>query len=145
LSDIAELARSRRLEWDAVQEQARRLGIERIVAVTFLLAHKLLGVPLPAIVQKRLQADCTIEALADEILLMIAQGTEYNTESSPYFRLMIDLRERRWDRVRFLWRLILTPSVAEWSAVRLPGPLFPLYRVVRAARLAKRLISSRSG
>ncbi len=138
LCDIAELARSRQCDWDAVQKYASRLGIERVVAVTFLLAYKLLGTPLPAIVQNRLQADHTIEALVDQILLIIAESAEYNTESIPYFRLMMDLRERRWDRVRFLWRLVLTPSVAEWSAIRLPGPLLPLYRVVRAGRLAKR-------
>ncbi len=91
-------------------------------------------------VQKRLQADRTIEALADTMLPVIAESAEYNTESISYFRLMMDLRERRRDRVRFLRRLVFTPSVGEWSAIRLPGALFPLYRVVRAVRLAKRLL-----
>ncbi len=35
LCDIAELAGSQQCDWDAVQKHARRLGIERIVAVTF--------------------------------------------------------------------------------------------------------------
>jgi len=145
LCDIAELARSRQCDWDAVQKHARRLGIERLLAVTFLLADKLLGTPLPAIVQKRLQTDPAIEGLVDQVLPISTQGMEYNTESIPYFRLMMELRERRWDRVRFLWRLVCTPSVGEWSTIRLPGPLFPLYRVVRAVRLGKRLVSLRSG
>ena len=145
LYDIAELARSPRLDWDTIQHQARRLGIERIVLMTFFLAHKLLRTPLPAAVQKRLPTDRAIEALADQILPVIAESVEYNTESISYFRLMMELRERWQDRARFLWRLVFTPSVGEWSAVRLPGPLFPLYRAVRAVRLAKRLVSSRSG
>ncbi len=43
LCDIAKLTPS--LDWVVVQEQARRLGIERIVAVTFFLAHRLHGTP----------------------------------------------------------------------------------------------------
>jgi hypothetical protein len=63
---------------------------------------------------------------------------EYEEEKLSYFRLMMRLRERRWDRVRFASRLALTPGPGEWQAVRLPRPLFPLYRIVRLARLAAR-------
>ncbi len=110
--------------------------------MTFFLAHKLLGTPLPAPVQAQLRTDCAVEALASRVLPIITQSAEYNTEAAPYFRLMMDLRERWPDRVRFLWRLIFTPSVGEWSAVKLPGPLFPLYRVVRVFRLMGRMRTS---
>jgi hypothetical protein len=53
---------------------------------------------------------------------------------------MMRLRERKADRLKFLQRLALTPGPNEWSAVRLPAPLFPLYRVVRLSRLAARLV-----
>jgi hypothetical protein len=52
---------------------------------------------------------------------------------------MMRLRERRADRLRFLGRLVFTPGPNEWKAVRLPTPLFPLYRLVRLSRLAARL------
>jgi predicted nucleotidyltransferase len=152
LCDIAELARSHQIDWNAVQEQAKHLGIERIVAVSFFLAHKLLETPLqdviPAQEQKgapsklRLGGDfASIENLANEIIPTLAEGADYNTESTSYFRLMIRVRERWQDRVKFLWRLIFTPSVAEWSVIRLPAPFFPLYRVVRVFRLISRLFS----
>jgi len=57
------------------------------------------------------------------------------TDAGPVERMM-DLRERRRDRISFSWRLGVTPSTGEWSAIRLPGPLFPLYRAVRLFRLA---------
>ena len=47
LCDIVQLARSRQLDWAALQAKAEGLGIMRIVAVTFLLAHKLLGAAVP--------------------------------------------------------------------------------------------------
>jgi len=58
---------------------------------------------------------------------------------------MLRLRERTRDQLRFAARLALTPSVGEWQSVGLPAPLFPLYRVVRLFRLAKRLGGAKSG
>jgi len=142
LCDIAQLAKSRQLDWNAIQDDARRLGIERIVSLNLLLAHKLLGSTLPPAIQKLLQDDPSTTVLADEILRVIERSTHYDTESLPYFRLMMRLRERWQDRARFLWRLAVTPSVSEWSAVQLPKPLHPLYRLVRLWRLAKRLVLS---
>jgi len=141
LCDIGELARSTQVDWNAVHQQAKHLGIQRMVAVSFFLAHKLLQKPLPHIVQAQLKKDVSIENLASEIIPMLVRGDDYDTESISYFRLMLSVRERWRDRVKFLWRLFTTPSVGEWSAIRLPGPLFPLYRVVRVFRLLSRMFS----
>jgi hypothetical protein len=142
LCDIVQLARSRALDWGALQAEAARLGITRIVAVTFLLAGKLLGAGLPA--QLGIERDRAGEVLAERIVHLIVAEEEFDPESMAYFRLMMELRERTRDRFSFWWRLIFTPGAGEWSAVRLPGPLFPLYRVVRVFRLAGRLMLPRS-
>ncbi|HEX4424593.1 MAG TPA: nucleotidyltransferase family protein, partial [Terriglobales bacterium] len=42
LCEITKLAQQP-LDWSVIEEQSKNLGIERIVAVNFLLAHKLLG------------------------------------------------------------------------------------------------------
>jgi Uncharacterised nucleotidyltransferase len=143
LCDVAQLARSRALDWAALQAEAARLGIARIVAVSFLLAHKLLGAALPAGLD--LHSDPATGLLAERVLQRIVSGAEFDPESVSYFRLMVDLRERRRDRASFLWRLCVTPGPGEWSAIRLPGPLSPVYRAVRMGRLAGRLLSGRSG
>jgi hypothetical protein len=119
LCDIAQLARSRALDWAALQAEAARLGIARLVAVTFLLAHKLLGAPLPAGLD--LHRDPAAEPLTQRVLQRIVSDAEFDPESVSYFRLMMDLRERRRDRASFLWRLCVTPGPGEWSAIRLPG------------------------
>lgn len=142
LCDIAQLARSQALDWKALRAQAERLGIARIVAVSFLLSHKLLATAQPA--QFDLLDDPATEGLAERILDQIVGDAEFDPESVGYFRLMMDLRERRRDRASFAWRLLATPSAGEWSAIRLPGPLFPLYRAVRMFRLAGRMASSTS-
>jgi putative nucleotidyltransferase-like protein len=141
LCDIARLISSK-LDWNSIQNEARRLGIERIVAVNLFLAHKLLSAPLPPEIQEHLQEDPSTMTLANEIVRIIERSTHYDTDSIPYFRLMLRLRERWQDRARLLWRLTFTPSVSEWSAVQLPKPLHPLYRLVRLLRLGKRLTSA---
>jgi len=139
LCDIAQLLKSQPLNWKAIQDEARRLGIERIVSLNLFFAHKSLGARLP---DGRLKEDPQTTILADEILNIIKSSTHYNTESLPYFHLMMRLRERWQDRARFLYRLVFTPSVSEWSAIRLPKPLHSLYRLVRLSRLAKRLVAA---
>jgi hypothetical protein len=139
LCDIAQILKRKNLNWDWVQARARELGIERILHITLLLANRFLGTAIPAPIEKSIFADRTARALAEEIAAGVAAGASYEAEQIAYFRLMMRLRERRADRLRFLARLTFTPGPGEWEAVRLPRPLFPLYRLVRLARLASRL------
>jgi hypothetical protein len=136
LCDIAHLVKLPSLNWDWIWAEAGRLGMLRILQVTLLAANRLLGARIPA----SHFADDAALRLAEEIQAQITCETAYNVESLSYFRLMMRLRERRMDRLRFLSRLILTPGPGEWKAVRLPRPLFPLYRLVRLSRLAARLV-----
>jgi hypothetical protein len=141
LCDIAHLVRTGRLDWNVIQGEAGRLGIERIVSLNLLLAQKLLGSQLHSSRQTWAFQKDPSTAVLDELLRIIERGTHYDTESLSYFRLMMLLRERWRDRARLLWRLTVTPSVSEWSAIQLPQLLQPLYRLVRLSRLAKRLAS----
>jgi Uncharacterised nucleotidyltransferase len=142
LCDIAQLARSRVIDWEALRLQAEKLGIRRIVSVSFLLAQQLLAAPLP--VQFNADDDPAAKALAERVSKLTVGEADFDPESVSYFRLMMDLRERRRDRMSFLWRLCTTPGPGEWSVIRLPGLLFPLYRVVRMFRHANRMVASLS-
>jgi len=139
LCDIARLMNLPNLNWEWIGSQARELGVLRILQVTILLANRLLGAVTPAAAQQFLPEDPSAVALGEEIQNYIVSESAFNTESAAYFRLMIRLRERPGDRLRFLQRLVFTPGPGEWNAVHLPVPLFPLYRLVRLARLAARI------
>jgi Uncharacterised nucleotidyltransferase len=139
LCDIAKLAMSQRIDWDAVWQRASGLGIRRIVALNFLLAQHLLDATLPIPIQRWLQKDRACEKLKIEVLRIISRKMYFDTESLAYFRLIFRLRECIGDKSRMMRRLIWTPSIGEWSAVRLPQKLSPLYRVVRLGRLAGRI------
>jgi Uncharacterised nucleotidyltransferase len=138
LCDIAQIVRRENVNWDWVQARARTLGIERILRVTLLLANGLLATAIPAPIKKSILADRLAREFAEEIVVAVARGALYEEDQLSYFRLMMRLRERRADRLRFLTRLTFTPGPGEWEAIHLPKPLFPLYRLVRLARLASR-------
>jgi hypothetical protein len=135
LRDIAALSRFE-LDWEWIVAEARGLGIGTILKISLLLAHELLGHEL----QMETLSDGVSE-LALSIQSKLAQGTQSETESLRYFRTMMRVRERRRDRLRFLFRLAVTPSIGEWEAISLSDSLFWLYRGVRLLRLTRRLYS----
>jgi hypothetical protein len=139
LCDIAQIVKVENLDWKRVQNHAQEIGVERILRITLLLANRLLGAGIPAPIESAILTDGAALELVDEIGADLSRGVSRDVETISYFRLMMRLRERRADRVRFLTRLTFTPGPGEWGTVRLPRALFPLYRVVRLARLAGRL------
>jgi hypothetical protein len=138
LCDIEQILKREKLDWDWVQSRARDLGIARILCVTLLLTERFLGTPIPRPIESTILADQDAHTLADEIAPAVIHRVSYEDQQLHYFRLMMRLRERRRDQAQFLTRLTFTPGPSEWEAVRLPKLLFPLYRVVRLARLAAR-------
>jgi hypothetical protein len=142
LCDIAQILKRDNLNWDWVQLEAQELGVERILHITLLLAKRLLGSTIPEAIEAAIFTDGAAQGLAEQIVVSVAAGVSYEEEKLSYFRLMMRLRERRADRVRFIARLAFTPGPGEWEAIRLPRILFPLYRVVRLGRLAARFARS---
>lgn len=138
LRDIAGMLQTQVVDWSIVEHRAAKLGIRRMLQVSLMLAHRLLDANLPDSIYETLQDD-VVERLCNEAIQRLAAGKEFNPESFAYFGLMLELRERVRDKLRFAYRLTFTPSLGEWQLVRLPGPLFFLYRIVRVARLLARV------
>src|SRR5215470_8351727 len=143
LCDLARIATMPALDWKRIGDQARELGIARILWVTLLLAEKLLDASLPAAAQQNLPEDFAAASLTHEIEGYIVSDRTFDVQSRAYFSLMLRLRERRRDRVRFISRLVFTPGPSEWAITRLPKPLFPLYQLLRITRLGARIVSGR--
>jgi hypothetical protein len=139
IRDIAALAKQQ-LDWQRVANEAKRLGIARIVSVCLLLARELMNCPVPSTVESNDLA----QRITADAALRLESCTEVNPESIRYFLAETQLRERWRDRARLMWRLATTPSVGEWESISLSDKFFPLYRGVRIWRLAKRLIGSRA-
>ena len=142
LCDIAQIIKRQNLNWDWIHSQSQELGIQRILHITLRLMHRFLATPVPAPIKDAVIADRAALDFTERIATSVAAGVTYEEEKLSYFRLMMRLRERPLDRLRFLARLTFTPGPGEWEAVRLPKSLFGFYRLVRLGRLAARWVKS---
>jgi len=143
LCDIAATVSTQNINYGRFYERVEKLGVARVVAMGFWLITNLLGTALPPEAAENMARDTAVPVISRGLLPLIMGTAEYDTESPAYFRLMLRVRERRRDQLRFLWRLAVTPGEGEWSLVRLPEVLFPMYRVVRAGRLAGKIFWNR--
>ncbi len=140
ICDIAETLRTQVVDWEVVSARAPALGILRMVGVSFWLVQRLLSFELPGPAQEIADGDTKVQNLGEQFAARLARSATYDFESAEYFRWILKLRERRPDRGRYLWRLVWTPGEGDIAAMRLPEALFPLYRVVRAVRLIRKLV-----
>jgi hypothetical protein len=135
LVDIAGTLRAGNTDYGLVFSNARSLGIARILGVTFWLVKNVLHAELPDAAEEMIASDRTASVLGQEFAARLRRAATYDFESTEYFRLILKLRERSGDRWRYLWRLFWTPGEGDLAAIPLPEAFFPLYRVVRMARL----------
>ena len=138
LCDLAKSAAVPGVDWHEVRERAREWRVERMVRVGLHLAQGLLDADFPEEASRWVREDPSVEPISRDLAATIFAADEIPADSLAYFRWIARLRDSRSDRIRFFWKLAATPSLGEWSVVRLPKPLFPLYRVVRVARLLRR-------
>jgi putative nucleotidyltransferase-like protein len=142
LCDIDRLIRSRKsIDWEAVAAEARAAHGERMLRLGLFLAVDLLGTPLPGGVLEAARSTPGIEALARQV-----EGTIFG-EAAPGSRFW-DVLEMEWlhlavcdrlsDRIAYLSRSLFTPGLSDWSRMKVPDPLFPLYHVLRPLRLSAR-------
>jgi hypothetical protein len=122
--DIAELTRvSPGMDWERVQDQARRLNGQRLVWIGVLLAHHLLAAPLPRELVRRAQADARARRLADGLGRRFFEDQDQPSGSLQAALFYLQARERRRDGIRYCLALALAPTVADWTAVSLPPSL----------------------
>jgi hypothetical protein len=138
LRDIAQILERGNLDFASLLSHARELGIVRMLHVTLLLVNRFLETPIPKEFDSAIRSGPAAHALAEEVAPSIVSGISWEEHKMDYFRLMMRLRERPGDRLRFLTRLAFTPGPGEWQTLKLPRVLSPLYRAVRMMRLAAR-------
>ncbi len=136
IADLARLLRkSTALDWQSLSARAKASGAEGILLLGTLLAHKLFGVRVPDEIADRALSARQITTLADESISYMQDLTQ--PTYTGWHRYMLVARERRIDRIRHIFRFLLTPGAGDWDAVQLPKFVTPLYRLVRLARVGQ--------
>jgi hypothetical protein len=148
--DVAELIRAYpKLNWQRVLEDAKFLGIERMLFLGLLLASDHLSATLPVEVAQKIQSDLTCQSLAMQVWQRLTGETkcltkEFNVEKFVFhWRAMKRFQDRlhyvfkcflRYSLV-LIWR-VLRPSLKDQRFLLLPRSLYFLYFLIRPFRIA---------
>jgi hypothetical protein len=125
LVDIHEICVRGGIDWAGVEARARRFRLERALHLTLGACRTLLGTPLPP----ALGGHAPPRGLRVLRAAPVTIGGWRETLSA------VRLFSRPADQLRYLGRLLLRPTLAEWSLVRLPSSLGFLYYGLRPLRL----------
>ncbi len=118
------------LDWAGIRAQSRRARALRQLSLGVHLAAGLLGAPAP-----ELEHDLQVERLAKTVEDRLLAGATPPAEAAESTRYSLRLLETSSQRLRYLAGLYVTPSEAEYRALRLPPSLFFLYYPFRPIRL----------
>jgi hypothetical protein len=128
--DVAELLRAYpELDWQQVQEYARRIGCHRMLTVGVLFAHELLEAPLPVKVLERLKQDTVSQSLVGELKAQLFMEDNRSVAAIEPSVFYLQVRERWRDQARYVFHLCVArdPVITGHGAQSLPHFLILLY------------------
>ena len=131
------------MDWRALQDEARRCHALRLLLLGLALTRALLATPLPPEVSAALEADPGVSRLADTVYAALsgpARGPGFIEESLQMTPRHVEVCDRLPDRVRYVYRSLVTPDRWDWSRFPLPDALVPLYPPLRLVRLGARCV-----
>jgi hypothetical protein len=142
IGDIAAfLCRHADWDWGGILEDAERLNNRHRLLLGVWIAYELLGSPLPEPLSSCLAQDRRIPVRAELIYAGLARRAR---ESASTPSSLVRLRDAQ-TRLRLAQGLrakleavlepVFSPRPADFSAMPLPAPLFPLYYLLRPLRL----------
>lgn len=145
LCTIAELIKQNpRMDWGRVQKEAQKYKSERMLFVCLYLVRELFDAALPEDVNKMLESDKSIPAIADMAIESLFQKERsFSRTRMHLFRLKT--RENFFVRVNYCLLRLTTPTYKDITAIRFPRSLFFLYYLVRPSRLIFNFFSGRFG
>jgi hypothetical protein len=114
-----------------------------------LLAHELVGAPIPEDVVAIARRDRAVESLARRVAIQLFSGAGQGRSQFDPWAVPIRSIESTRSRMRYIVRRMLAPTMGDYELVQLPASLFPLYWLIRPFRMAvqygPRLIRGSSG
>ena len=139
LSDVARLVEiTPEMSWKQIFDLAARTGCTRVVLLGLLLAERLLGAPVPDVVQERIRNESTIHPLAKQVSQRLQQ-TSSTAPTSLELAIFNSKLAAGWPaRIQPFTALLRAPTEADARLLRLPPALFFLYYPFRLGRLASK-------
>jgi hypothetical protein len=135
VSDLAGLTERHNIDWDRVMVSATEMGLKRILQISLLLAHDVMGAEFPVQMFSEIGSDVPARKLA--LLLSEKLFVEANRRDGCFenYLFWAKTRERLWDKAVYLLAIISEPTTLEFDMITLPEFLYPFYRIIRPVRL----------
>ncbi len=139
IADIAEFVRAHpQLDWDRCVRRADSLHARRMLHVGLALAIRLFDVPLPGEILSRVREDPVADSVASQVERRLLARNWPPLGAAGRLRFRRRMLEGVYAGWRYSLRLAVVPSEDDWSMMRLPRFLAPLYVVLRPLRLLRK-------
>ncbi len=133
ICDVAELIQSQpEINWEKVQQQAKKWRCDRMLYLGLLLARDLLQINFPDQLNQTIETDKMAKVLAKQVKKSLF--IEQLTETGKYI-FIFRSRESLLDKFHYLFNILFTPTAKEWNFLPLPQSLSFLYYFIRPLRL----------
>jgi putative nucleotidyltransferase-like protein len=123
------------LNWTACIERAGAWRGRNMFALGLMLAKDLFKCDIPADVLATLNGHEALRQTALTIERRLLGEARKRPTQMQRFRMNLQYMDRKRDAVVGLARSIYVPTISDWQTVNLPGPLYPLYYLLRPVRL----------
>ena len=135
ICDIDRAIRSKQdINWDHLLQEAKALGIERMLLFGLALSKLFFDLSLPEVIAEKIDHDTEIRSLIDKVITL-HYSEQKEAKSYSTFWLLWQMRENLNDRLRFAYRALFAPKFDDFKFVQLPKELLFLYPLVRPLRL----------
>lgn len=135
ICDVTEYIHSHpQLDWAKLLEQARVKGGQRMLFLGLILAHNLLKAPIPEEIVQKIQVDSEVKLLADKVCDRLFCEVDSSMKDGSTTRFHLRVRERLQDRIRYFFRVAVTPTTTDWLVwplAEFPAFLYYLLRPIR--------------
>jgi putative nucleotidyltransferase-like protein len=136
ICDVAETIRARPpIDLMAILDEATTLGSRRMFLTGILLAHELVGAPVPDDLVAIARHDRAVRALADRVARQMFSGATQGRADFDPWAVPIRSIESTHARIHYVVHRTLAPTMGDYELIRLPRSMFPLYWAIRPFRM----------
>ncbi|MBF0433089.1 MAG: nucleotidyltransferase family protein [Fibrobacteria bacterium] len=129
------------LNWSKVEEQSIKLGYQRVLCISLVMLNVLFNAVIPEEIIHLIDSDISARKIAEERLRKLLQKNEVvGDDLIQSTRLVLRTKERVFDKLHYLFYLLITTTIYDWYYKPLSPTFFFLYYVIRPWRLLQKYL-----
>lgn len=123
------------IDWSYLLNEAETLGIKRMLLLGLALSEHFFDLELSEMIKALITKDKVVPELLSKVIEINFLETQKQERSYSTFGLLLSMREKLSDKLRFTWRGLFAPKFDDFQFLQLPSTLAFLYQLVRPYRL----------